>query len=300
MNCKEFKDLVSETTDLNEISSNAELSAHLKSCEGCRVFLRYEESLRSGFAEIAEAPMPSDITRRILAIPKTAGSSSKPAEITGALTWLHGLVNSFSFKVALASGITGFLFAVLLLREPIRESVGRPDNNFARSEKTKQLQRPLFRSTNPLPENSPESVIQGVGAAITLDPELKKMVMANKPAGRVAEPPEFFKKHEIARAPELSTLRETEKSNMPHEEIPGAVSYSLADEEAGKQSSAEATKARFAFPPEKTSSPDSSDSSNSHESHENAFADASTDFSTSAVLAAAPANLKEKTKVRAR
>ena len=292
MNCKEFKDLVSEIADLNEISSNAELSAHLKGCEGCRRFLKYEEALRDSFAEIAEAPMPADIARRILATPRIAGTSEQSGNMPAWLKWLSGLISSFSFKVALASGITGFLFAVLLLRGPIREFGGRIQESFARSEQKEQIRKTLFSQTHPLPQNASGPVIYGIGAAITMDPELQKLIKANKSHGGVSGLPEFFKKHEMAQADKQKAIKEAREQGTPREEIPGAVSFALEGEEIAMHNQETSEKSQFARPLEQTNFPAGGDAF--ADSEIEAETDTKTDSSVEAVLAAATADKDEE------
>lgn len=128
MNCQEFKKLTGELVDLDKIAQNSELSTHLSGCEACQSFLKYERKLREGFVMLGNEPMPADVARKILAIPQNEPRQAPPRW----LEKIHALLNSFAFKVAFASGITGFLLAVFLLRSPNGEILpGQRQHDFA-------------------------------------------------------------------------------------------------------------------------------------------------------------------------
>lgn len=230
MNCEESKNLIVEMAEADEIVSNAELSAHLAVCSTCRQFLKYELKMRDGFEEIASESMPAEVTRKILAVPMIVAAESA-AVTPDWLKKLSAFVNSMTFKVALASGITGFAAAMIFLRG---FSPGFDQHSYTVKDEFKQvkkLERPLFSRAEEDAKLSSTTTIVEAGAAVTMHPELKKMA-----DGRSKLTDDL-----LALKAEKNVELTAERRAAVSEHIPGAVSFAL-DENAE-------TSGRFAMAP---------------------------------------------------
>ncbi len=206
MNCEESKNLIVEMTDADEVGSNAELSAHLAVCSNCRQFFKYELKMRDGFADIASEPVPAEVARKILAVPRIVAAENA-AVAPGWVKKLSAFINSMTFKVALASGITGFAAAIIFFRgfSPVAEQ---------------KLERPLFSRGRELQPPASATSITAAGAAVTMNPELKKMAVGIPGRPEIADDLLALKAQKDAG---LAAERRTVSS----EHIPGAVSFSL-------------------------------------------------------------------------
>jgi hypothetical protein len=110
MNCKKIKNLIRECEDIERVRENPQIASHLSECSACRSFLDYEISLRSGFRELINEPLPKQLAEKILQIP--AQQKAKPES-----GWFDNLAvfwHSFPIKTAFASCVVGFLAAIML------------------------------------------------------------------------------------------------------------------------------------------------------------------------------------------
>lgn len=220
MNCEESKNLIVEMTEADQASSNAELSAHLAACSTCRQFLKYELKMRDGFEEIASEPVPAEVARKILAVPRIVAAETVTVT-PGWVKKLSAFVNSMTFKIALASGITGFAAAVIFLRG---FSSGFDQHSYTAKDEFKQvkkLERPLFESDEDNSKPASATTTVAAGAAAVMHPELKKMT-----DGRSKLTDDL-----LALKAEKSVDVVVERRAAVSEHIPGAVSFSL-DENA--------------------------------------------------------------------
>ncbi len=241
MNCEESKTLIVAMTEADEAGNNAGLSAHLAACSTCRQFLKYELKMRAGFAGIVSEPLPADVTRKILAVPGivAAGPST---DAPGWFSKLSSFFRSMTFKIALASGITGFAAAIIFLRG-FSPGFDRPQQP-AQDEfkQVKSLERPLFDRDRSFSRPASATAITAAGAAVNVNPELKKMLESKSGLTddlRSLKPEETFS---------IAAERKPAVSGR----IPGAVSFSLdagADADTGTDASG-----RFAMAPAEISS----------------------------------------------
>lgn len=216
MNCEESKNLIVEMTEADEIGSNAELSAHLATCSTCRQFLKYELKMRNGFEEIASEPVPAEVARKILAVPRIVAAETT-AVTPGWVKKLSAFVNSMTFKVALASGITGFAAAVIFLRGFSPESNQHSYIVKDEFKQVRKLERPLFNRAEADVKQSSTTTIVAAGAAVGMQPELKKMT-----DGRSKLTDDL-----LALKAEKGVELTAERRTAVSERIPGAVSFSL-------------------------------------------------------------------------
>lgn len=233
MNCQEFKNLIDGLENLSSLGNDAE--AHLRVCVSCRKLLKYEARLRQGLEEIAVTPVPAEIARKILAIPQNAAADGATT-IPVWLQKIQNLLNSFSFRLAIASGITGFLFAVILIRGPVSQPPEKAAESISLSKS----------STESKPENTKKRL-----PAIPVAPGPSTGL---KMAGASTLPPAEQK----IQQPVLHDLPEKAKNMVPpaapSDTIPGAMSFSLEEKADHLTLSKEADKGQFARPPARSES----------------------------------------------
>lgn len=114
MNCKEYKNLISELQNPDEAGNDVALAAHLAGCKDCQKAHKLEEKLRQSFALIAEEAPPAALARKILAI-QTENLVASTGQWS-LFTWLHQCFASVSFRLALTLWIVTLLSGGLLLR----------------------------------------------------------------------------------------------------------------------------------------------------------------------------------------
>jgi hypothetical protein len=220
MNCEESKNLIVEMNEADEVSSNAELSAHLAACSTCRQFLKYELKMRDGFEEIASEPLPAEVARKILAVPRIVSNETSAASPEW-VKRLSAFISSMTFKIALASGITGFAAAIIFLRG-FTPGFDRHSHPAAEDLKqVKRLERPLFNRDSSFPQPASTTTVAAAGAAVTINPELKKKLETRS---RLTD-------DLLALKAEEGIAVTAERKAAVSEHIPGAVSFSL-DENA--------------------------------------------------------------------
>lgn len=193
MNCEECKNFIRELDDLSQIRNNEDIANHLAACEGCRKALKLEEKLRQSFELIAQEAPPPSLARAILNI-QADNSAIKPhpASLTG---WFSRCLESFSFKLAFASGLAGFLLAVVMLRS----------DGF----RTAPASVPVDKAAQP----------------VAVRPAAVQPAVKNEMQLAMKAVPQFEAADEAAALPK-------EASEAVGGEIPGAMSYSLAREES--------------------------------------------------------------------
>lgn len=264
MNCNDFKELISELADLKEVGKDA--AAHMHGCDRCQKQFKYEESLRGGFAAINETPLPAELTRKILTIPGTAGYETRKMPV-----WLQkfqALLNSFTFRLAVASGVTGFLFAVVLLRGPAYDQVAptAPGNpNITLHSPARALKSPAVTVAPESAKDKPALAAAGSAVMPVTEPQGRGPVLKGFP-----EQFEALVKN-LPAAPE--------PKNEVVNRIPGAISFSLDGEKEAKRQFSETDDRQFAEPPAEVS--------------EASPADASAEYAADVMVAAAPVEHEE-------
>ena len=266
MNCNEFKELISELADLKEVSKDA--AAHLHGCDRCQKQFRYEESLRGGFAVINETPLPAELTRKILAIPGDAAHETRNMPVW--LQKLQTLFNSFTFRLAVASGLTGFLFAVVLLRGPAYDQAPPAGNlSITRHSPTRTLKAPAVQFSPESATDKPSLAAAGSSAMPS------KEQQGGEPA-RKSLPEQF---ETLAKSMPTTPEPKNEVINR----IPGAISFSLEGEKDAKRQFAETDDHQFAQPPAEVSEASPPDAS----------AEYAAETAADLMVAAAPVEHKE-------
>ena len=236
MNCNELKNLISEAENLAIFSQTPEAAAHLKSCSDCRAKLAFEEKLRQGFAGIASEAAPPDLAAKIMAIQaEQMAQAGKQSESSDAGSWLDRLLLSlqgFPFKVAFAAGFTGFLAAVLILRQPQTAPVSQPATIASgqrqevpapASEEKMLLAKSENKSLQTFKEESTDSA--AVSALNEYEAGSKPMQIAMAPEKRRQTLPDDLKKS-IPDFQQVESKTETTSSN-DEERIPGAITFTL-------------------------------------------------------------------------
>lgn len=211
MNCEQFKNLIRETPDLDTLDHSQELALHLKSCQSCRSFFEYERTLRKSFSSIANEAPPAQLAARIFAIPSQSRPESAGEKEPGLFESLKIFFSGFPLKTAFASGIVGFLLAVALLpqqqhhvqnrQKPIELGQAQPEDRLEFESKS--------RTT---PQNLPEPD-QTKGKA-------ENLVIAKSMPSSAKKPAAKDQKRDFAGA------------QASDEYIPGAISFSLAEDKA--------------------------------------------------------------------
>jgi len=225
MNCNELKNLIGEVEDLAVFSQTSEAAAHLKTCTECRARLTFEEKLRQGFAGIASEAAPPDLAAKIMAIQAEQLSRAENrigSSETG--SWFDRLLLSlqgFPFKVAFAAGFTGFLAAVLILRQPQTTPVSQPST--IASGQRQDVPAPggedrllLAKSENKSLQAHPEesSELAGVSPQKEYESDSSPMQMAMAPENRQQDIKKIDSKAETSRT-------------YDEERIPGAITFTL-------------------------------------------------------------------------
>ena len=231
MNCQEFKNLIDGLENLSSPGSDAE--AHLRVCGSCRKLLKYEARLRQSLEEMATTPVPAEIARKILAIPQTV-AATEAAAAPGWLQKIQNLLNSFSFRLAIVSGISGFLLAVILIRGPVSQPPEKAAEN-------------ISLSRNSINESKPE----------TNEKRLQEIPVAPAPsatlpmAGASTLPPADLKIQQSAALHDLpKKVKDMAPPAPPAGTIPGAMSFSLEEKADRLALGKEVDKGQFARPPE--------------------------------------------------
>lgn len=235
MNCNEFKNLIGEAENLAVFSQTPEAAAHLKSCSDCRAKLAFEEKLRQGFAGIASEAAPPDLAAKIMAIqaeqmPRT-NMHNEPSQADGWFDRLLLSLQGFPFKVAFAAGFTGFLAAVLILRQPQTAPVSQPAT--IASGQRQEVPAPASDEKLLLAKSENKS-LQTLEEEST-EPATMQMAMAPKERRQVL--PDGLKKS----APVLEQIDTSAEMADNEERIPGAITFTLdssddafmADKDAG-------------------------------------------------------------------
>jgi hypothetical protein len=260
MNCNELINLISEAEDLAVFNQTPGAAAHLKTCSGCRARLAFEEKLRQGFAGIASEAAPPDLAAKIMAIQaEQMTQAGKQNESSAADGWFDRLLLSlqgFPFKVAFAAGFTGFLAAVLILRQPQATPVSQPAT--IASGQRQELPAPAGEERLLLAKSENRSL-----QTLTEEPaKSPTMQMAMAPKERRQVLPDGSKKS--APALEQSDSKTETTGANDEERIPGAITFTLdssedafmADKAAGAatladQSSASEADMQLAMAPER-------------------------------------------------
>ncbi len=215
MNCNELKQLINETSDLAALARTPEAGAHLKTCSDCQVKLTFEEKLRGGFAVIASEAAPPDLAAKIMAIQAEQLAETAPPRQISRPGWLEIMLASlqgFPFKVAFAAGFTGFLAAVLILRQPQTVPVSEP--TAVASKQRQEVPAPANDQTHILTRSENKNL------SIQADKEAAKeeMQLALAPEKRRASKAEGL---------EISEMSEWKGQINEEERIPGAITFTL-------------------------------------------------------------------------
>jgi len=228
MNCNELKNLISEAEDLAAFSQTSPAAEHFKICSNCRAKLAFEEKLRKGFAGIVSEAAPPDLAAKIMAIQaEQMLQTDKSDDSFGVGGWLERLLfvlQGFPFKVALAAGFTGFLAAVLILREPQTAPISQPST--IASGQRQEVPAPVSEERLLLAKSESKSLqtthtvestdSADVSSLNESDADSKPMQIAMAPEKRRQVQPEGFNKS----AP-----------GFDEERIPGAITFTLDNSE---------------------------------------------------------------------
>ncbi|MFZ5952512.1 MAG: hypothetical protein ACOYXC_17560 [Candidatus Rifleibacteriota bacterium] len=206
MICEKFKEKIRETPDLEILEKDQEFSRHLEKCRDCCGYFAYERSLRQGFANMADELPPAQLAARIFAIPEENKVSAEADEPIGLIKILLQFFSGFPLKTAAVSCMIGFLAAIMLQNQTVKA----PENFQGKKEVI------TGRAAS-----EPKGVLQP-------DPGSEPIQLA-----KVEAPP--------SPTPEVSTRQSIplkDKSiarEESSESIPGAISFSLAEDEVKSQ-----------------------------------------------------------------
>ncbi|GEM_PF-5853707 len=203
MKCEQFRENIREASDLQILEKDQEFSRHLEGCRDCRSYFTYERSLRQGFAVIADELPPAQLAARIFAIPEENKTSAKADEPIGLVKFLLRFFSGFPFKTAAVSCMIGFLAAIMMQNQ----TNTTPQNHQVKKEAV------IGRVAR-----EPESVLQPMSGSESI--QLAKVESPPSPAHKTTMCQSFLPKEEIK-------VREASS-----ESIPGAISFSLAEDEA--------------------------------------------------------------------
>ncbi len=240
MNCNELKQLISETEDLAGLGLTPEASDHLKACSDCRAKLAFEGKLRKGFAGIASEAAPPDLAAKIMAIQAEQLAETGARQHAERPGWLASLLLSlqgFPFKVAFAAGFTGFLAAVLILRQPQAVPVSEPTAVATR-------QRQEIPAAAPAQEETP-TLAKSDSKSLSIQSDKAKLPGTSAEADSNAtdnDRMQLAMTTERRRANKSDDLEISEPASKEKEErIPGAITFTLdssADTFVAEQSAA--------------------------------------------------------------
>lgn len=130
MKCEQVKQLIRETSDLNEACSDQKLLSHLHDCGNCQKFLDYEKSLRKGFEAMANEAPPAELAARIFSIAENEKEAKNVAR-SEIFAQLQAFLQGFPLKTAFVSCLVGFFAAVLMLKVPEQKARVGPSSDAA-------------------------------------------------------------------------------------------------------------------------------------------------------------------------
>ncbi len=113
MNCHELKTIMIEHADLESLAQDASVSTHLEQCSSCRAALKFEVRLRAGFVKMTEEALPADIARQIMAIQKNEMTSPWFTRLIESIR--NGIVSP-QFRIAVFASLTGFFLGIFMMR----------------------------------------------------------------------------------------------------------------------------------------------------------------------------------------
>jgi hypothetical protein len=192
MKCEEIKNLIIETDDLAGLEKDRQVSSHVKDCKSCLNYFIYEKNLRAGFAHICTQPMPEQLTNRLAEIPASQPDQSS----SGFFANIAKLPGNFSYKTALVSCLIGFFAALLLQNDKVTQS----------------------------PTSTP------VMHARKAEPEIQQLQMAQAPKRKELQQDASLAS-EADKTDDFLPAKEEIAAIVPADEIPGAISFSIASEQ---------------------------------------------------------------------
>lgn len=204
MNCNECKNLIRELHEPDEISGNSEGRAHLQNCSSCHSALQFEKKLRQSFVMMAEEQPPMALTQKILNMQNEQLASERqqvPAE-QGIIAYLRHIFTAPMLKMALAASLTGFFAAVLLMRSTRLQPDAAPTLDKVAMPQTQQA--PAVPQVSKTPSEAPT--------------KMKEFKLAS------------IGKEEVAPQSGIADKDFRQNQALSEDTIPGAVSFSLADE----------------------------------------------------------------------
>lgn len=217
MKCAQIKNLIGESPDLEKLEQDQEISAHLFECTACKNFLGYEKALRKGFATMADEAPPAQLAAKIFAIPEQNSAAAQNPEPSGLLQLFFNFFSDFPLKTALVSCLIGFSAALILQNQNIRP----PEASGLKIAGSPAVTAPAaFNTTDKIVKNDKQN-------------EEERIVLAQSDA---AIAPEI----QISMSTEIETKNETSgrENKITDEHIPGAISYSIAEEDSAPKKQA--------------------------------------------------------------
>ncbi len=202
MKCEQFKNLIRETPNLENLDQVQELASHLTTCQSCKSFLAYEKTLRKSFANIAEEAPPAQLAAKIFAIQTQNGPESAGLSEPGLFESFKIFFSGFPLKTAFASCMLGFLLAVLLLPQ---------------QQNTQNLQKPVELGRA---QTESRPIAQELPKTSTESNKNENLVIAKTV---MPDPQKPLPK---------SLAKDFSGAQASDEHIPGAISFSLAEDKS--------------------------------------------------------------------
>ncbi len=203
MNCNECKILIRELHEPDEILGNSEGKAHLQNCSSCQSVLQFEKKLRQSFELMAEEQPPMALTQKILNIPnEQLANKIQPAQAEpGLIAYMRQIFTAPMLKMALAASLTGFFAAIVLMRSTYVQPDAVSVTDKIAVFKTQEAPAvPEETKTSEAPTKMKELKLAGIG------------------------------RDEIAQRASIADKDSLPDAAPSDDTIPGAVSFSLADE----------------------------------------------------------------------
>ncbi len=197
MKCEEIRNLIIETDDLASFEKDRQVLSHVKDCQSCQLYMAYEKNLRAGFAHISAQKMPEQLAKKLASI-----HTSQPKQLSsGFFGNITKLFSNFAYKTALVSCLIGFFAALLLQNDNVTK--------------------------NEIPTNAPTML-----RARKAEPEMQQLQIAQAPRRQKIQQDASFAP-ETDNADEVFPAKEVAANEVivPTDEIPGAISFSIASDQ---------------------------------------------------------------------
>lgn len=204
MNCNECKILIRELHEPDEILGNSEVKAHLQNCSSCQSVLQFEKKLRQSFDIMAEEQPPLALTQKILSMQnEQLGRESQSSQpVQGLIAYIRQIFTAPMLKMALAASLTGFFAAIVFMRSTDMQPDAVPVSDKIAVFKTQEA--PVAPEETKASPEAPTKMKEFKLASIEREEDAPQTSIAGKDSLSNAQPSD--------------------------DTIPGAVSFSLADE----------------------------------------------------------------------